>query len=77
MKTLILACALFASTGAGFAHAAEPVADSGNAVAQSQQWTATLSVIASKTRSDVRQELVNAEHDGRLAHRNSSLYRGS
>ncbi|MFM0203369.1 DUF4148 domain-containing protein [Paraburkholderia fungorum] len=81
MKTSILALALAASLTTGLAHASETAAahstDSG--VAQSQSWSAAGNGqdVAPKTRADVRQELVRAEHDGQLVYLNNNLYRGS
>ncbi|MEA3082308.1 MAG: hypothetical protein QOC89_5 [Paraburkholderia sp.] len=81
MKTSILAFALAACVTTGLAHASETAVahatDSG--VAQSQSWSAagTGRDVAPKTRADVRQELVRAEHDGQLVSLNNNLYRGS
>lgn len=44
--------------------------------AQLQQWSPAQSGATQKTRAEVRQELVQAEHDGQLAYL-SKLYRGN
>lgn len=84
MKVSMIALTFAALTVAGVAHAANPAADSATAIAKNAavqmaqtQWSAGTASAAPKTRAQVRQELVQAEQGGQLAHLNQSLYSGS
>jgi hypothetical protein len=76
VSMIALAFAAFATTASAYA---VPSADA-NAVThdaqQTHQWTPDQANATGKTRKEVRQELVRAQHDGQLAALNK-LYQGS
>jgi Skp family chaperone for outer membrane proteins len=83
MKVSMIALTLAACVVGSVAHAAVP-APSTAAVDSSQiaqaaqpQWSASTHGAVSKTRAQVRRELVQAEKDGQLANLNRSIYMGS
>jgi len=78
MKRSMIALAFAACAVSGWAHAAGTDGSAGEAASnvQTQQWSPSRDIIAPKTRTQVRQELVQAERDGQLARLNSTLYRG-
>ena len=78
MKRSMIALAFAACAVSGWAHAAGTAgsADEAASNVQTQQWSPSRDIIAPKTRTQVRQELVQAERDGQLARLNSTLYRG-
>jgi hypothetical protein len=77
MKTSMIALAFAAFAVTGLAHASGNTATDGTqpSAAQLQQWSPAPQSGAQKTRAEVRQELVQAEHDGQIAYL-SKLYRG-
>jgi hypothetical protein len=77
MKTSMIAVAFAAFAMTGLAHASSNTATNSTepSAAQLQQWSPAQQSGAQKTRAEVRQELVQAEHDGQLAYL-SKLYRG-
>ncbi|MFM0672586.1 DUF4148 domain-containing protein [Paraburkholderia sediminicola] len=83
MKVSMIALTLAACVIGSVAHAAVPtpstatVDSSQIAQAAQPQWSASVASATSKTRAQVRQELVQAEKDGQLANLNRSLYMGS
>ncbi|WP_089165114.1 DUF4148 domain-containing protein [Caballeronia sordidicola] len=78
MKRSMITLALAVCAVSGWAHAAGTVNAAGDAtsVVQTKNWSASPNGIAPKTRSQIRQELVEAKRDGQLAYLNSTLYRG-
>lgn len=74
MKTSIIALAFAAFTASGLAHAADN-ATTTTATQTEQSGTSRIGA-SSKTRADVRHELVQAQQDGQLASLRT-LYRGS
>lgn len=78
MKASMIALAFAAFATTGFAYAATPAPTSAtqSVVVQTAQWSPAHQDVAGKTRAEVRQELVQAEHDGQLAYLNK-FYQGS
>jgi len=78
MKRSMITLAFAACAVSGWAHAAGTNSLAGEAASnvQTQQWSPTRSSIAPKTRTEVRQELVQAQRDGQIAYLNGTLYRG-
>lgn len=78
MKRSMITLAFAAFAVSGWAHAAGTAGSAGEAASnvQTQQWSPSSNSIAPKTRTQVRQELVQAERDGQLARLNTTLYRG-
>jgi len=78
MKRSMIALAFAVCAVSGWAHTAGTVSMAGDAASdvQTQHWSAAPNGITPKTRSQIRQELVEAKRDGQLAYLNSTLYRG-
>ena len=66
----------FATTASAYAATSVDANAAGYTVQQSHQWTPSQNAPQSKTRAEVRQELVQAEKDGQLAAINR-FYQGS
>ncbi|WNC93817.1 DUF4148 domain-containing protein [Paraburkholderia sp. FT54] len=83
MKVSMIALTLAACVVGSVAHAAVAPASTSTvdasqiAQAAQPQWSASAASVTSKTRAQVRRELVQAEKDGQLANLNRSLYMGS
>jgi hypothetical protein len=78
MKRSMITLAFAVCAASGWAHAAGTASAAGDASSdvQTQHGSSAPTVITSKTRSQIRQELVEAKRDGQLAYLNSTLYRG-
>ncbi|WP_158938168.1 DUF4148 domain-containing protein [Burkholderia sp. S171] len=78
MKRSMISLALAVCAVSGWAHAAGTVSVGGNGISdvQTQHGSAAPNDITPKTRSQIRQELVEAKRDGQLAYLDSTLYRG-
>ena len=71
-----LAFSAFATTASAYAASSVDANAAGYNVEQSHQWTPSQNAPQSKTRAEVRQELVEAQKDGQLAALNR-FYQGS
>ena len=71
-----LAFSAFATTASAYAASSVDANAAGYNVEQSHQWTPSQNASQSKTRAEVRQELVEAQKDGQLAALNR-FYQGS
>jgi Domain of unknown function (DUF4148) len=78
MKRSMITLAFAVCAASGWAHAAGTASAAGDASSdvQTQHGSAATNGITPKTRSQIRQELVEAKRDGQLAYLNSTLYRG-
>ncbi|KFX61037.1 DUF4148 domain-containing protein [Paraburkholderia fungorum] len=78
MKTSMIALAFATFATTGFAHASDAPAASANpaGAAQIQQWNPSEAGAMQKTRAEVRNELLQAEHDGQLSYLRK-VYQGS
>jgi ABC-type phosphate transport system substrate-binding protein len=78
MKRSMIALAFAAFAASTFAHAAGTVTSGGEqtGIDQTQQWSPAHNSNTPRTRTEVRQELVQAERNGQRAYLDRTLYRG-